>query len=62
MMGVDDMVDAALAGFDQREAVTIPPLPDAGQWDAFSAARLAMLPNFRNSQPAARYRAVVKAA
>ncbi len=31
MMEVDELVDAALAGFDRREAVTIPPLPDAGQ-------------------------------
>ncbi|MGG2478965.1 SDR family NAD(P)-dependent oxidoreductase, partial [Rhizobium sp. BR5] len=27
-----DLVDAALVGFDRREPVTIPPLPDAGQW------------------------------
>jgi len=46
-----------LIGFDRREAITIPPLPDAGQWDAFSAARQAMLPNFRQEHAAARYRA-----
>jgi short-subunit dehydrogenase len=57
MMEVDDLVDAALVGFDKREPVTIPPLHDAGQWDAFSAARQAMLPNFRQSQAAPRYRA-----
>lgn len=56
VMDVGDMVDAALVGFDRREAVTIPPLPDAGQWDAFDAARKAMLPNFFNAEPAARYR------
>lgn len=58
VMAVDELVDAALVGFDRREAVTIPPLPDAGQWEAFSAARQAMLPNFRQEHAAARYRAV----
>ncbi len=56
VMEVDELVDAALIGFDRREAVTIPSLPDAGQWDAFSAARQAMVPNFRQQHAAARYR------
>ena len=47
----------ALVGFDRREPVTIPPLPDAGQWDALEAARQAMLPNYGNGHPAQRYRA-----
>jgi short-subunit dehydrogenase len=57
MMEVDELVDAALVGFDRREPITIPPLPDAAQWETFSGARLAMLPNFRQSHAAARYRA-----
>ncbi len=57
MMEVAELVDAALVGFDRREPITIPPLPDAGQWDAFAGARLAMLPNFRQEHAAARYRA-----
>lgn len=57
VMEVGDLVDAALVGFDRREAVTIPPLPEAGSWEAFEAARHAMLPGFSNSSPAARYRA-----
>ncbi|CAM4159571.1 SDR family NAD(P)-dependent oxidoreductase [Bordetella muralis] len=57
LMEVDDLVDAALVGFDRRETVTIPPLPDVHQWEAFETARLAMRPNFANSKPAARYRA-----
>lgn len=57
LMEVDELVDAALVGFDRKEAVTIPPLPDVGQWDTFVGARLAMLPNFRQSHAAARYRA-----
>ncbi|MET0341213.1 MAG: SDR family oxidoreductase [Polyangiales bacterium] len=56
LMEVDDLVDAALVGFDRRETVTIPPLPDAGQWEALDAARRAMLPGFAQTQPAARYR------
>ena len=57
VMDVEEMVDAALVGFDRRENITIPPLPDEGQWQAFDDARLAMLPNFRQEHAAARYRA-----
>jgi short-subunit dehydrogenase len=57
VMEVADLVDAALVGFDRREGVTIPPLHDATQWDAFEAARQAMLPGFGQSKPADRYTA-----
>ena len=57
VMDVEELVDAALVGFDRRETVTIPPLPEDGQWVAFEAARIEMLPNFRQEHPAARYRA-----
>lgn len=57
VMEVGALVDAALAGFDRREPVTLPSLPDDGQWQAFEEARQAMLPNFLQSEPAARYRA-----
>lgn len=57
VMEVDELVDAALVGFDRREAVTIPPLPDAGQWAAFDGARRAMIPNFAQARAAERYRA-----
>jgi short-subunit dehydrogenase len=56
VMEVGELVDAALVGFDRREPVTIPPLPDAAQWNAFEAARQAMLPNFAQAHPAERYR------
>ncbi len=56
VMSAEDLVDAALVGFDRREAVTIPPLPEAAQWDAFEAARQAMLPNLAQAAPAERYR------
>ncbi|QEL21990.1 SDR family oxidoreductase [Bosea sp. F3-2] len=56
VMEVGELVDAALVGFDRREPVTIPPLPDVGQWDALQAVRQAMLPNFRQEHAAERYR------
>ncbi len=52
---VDELVDAALVGFDRRETVTIPTLPDVTQWDAFEAARISMIPNFEQVHAAARY-------
>jgi short-subunit dehydrogenase len=55
VMDVNEMVDAALVGFDRRETVTLPSLPDVEQWNAFDAARRAMLPNFANAHAAARY-------
>lgn len=55
VMDVDDMVDAALAGFDQGELVTIPSLPDAADWDAALAAKAKLYPNLSRSQPAARF-------
>jgi uncharacterized protein len=56
VMSTEDMVDAALAGLDQGEAVTIPPLQDGDDWTRFEAARLALAPKFMNSAPAPRYR------
>jgi short-subunit dehydrogenase len=56
IMEVGEMVDAALAGFDQRELVTIPSLPDAADWDAFVRARAALRPNLSHNQAAARYK------
>ncbi|HEX8592560.1 MAG TPA: SDR family oxidoreductase [Pseudomonas sp.] len=56
VMDVTEMVDAALAGFDQAERVTIPSLPDAADWDAVVAARLALGPNLSLSHAAARYK------
>ncbi|QWP75199.1 SDR family oxidoreductase [Lysobacter sp. K5869] len=55
VMEVDALVDAALAGYDRRETVTIPPLHDEGLWQAADAARKAMLPHYSQSQPAPRY-------
>ena len=38
-MKAEEMVDAALAGFDQGEFITIPSLPDVADWDAYETAR-----------------------
>jgi len=62
VMTADDMVNAALAGLDQGEFVTLPALADAGQWQAYEAARRAMMPNLSRSEPAARYGTVRAAA
>lgn len=55
VMSTEDMVDAALAGLAQGEFVTIPALPDSGDWDAFETARNVLAPNLSLAKPAARY-------
>lgn len=57
IMEVDDLVDAALVGFDRRETVTIPPLQDAARWEALQGARQALLGDIRQAEVAERYRA-----
>jgi uncharacterized protein len=61
LMEVDELVDAALVGFDRRETITIPSLPDANQWNAFDAARQVMLPDFNQVHAADRYHLAAKA-
>lgn len=51
-----EMVDAALAGLDLGENVTIPALPEVADWEAFSAARLKLMPNLSLRQAALRYK------
>lgn len=58
VMDVDDMVDAALAGLDQGELVTIPSLPDAADWDNALAAKARLYPNLSRNQPAARLKTI----
>jgi short-subunit dehydrogenase len=55
VMSAENMVDAALAGFDQGETVTIPSLPDKAEWDGFDAARRAMSGKLSSAVPASRY-------
>ena len=56
VMEVDELVDAALVGFDRRELVTIPPLHVAGRWDALEAARQGLMSDIRQAHAAERYR------
>jgi short-subunit dehydrogenase len=55
VMSAEDTVDAALAGLDQGEVVTIPSLPDKAEWDRFDAARRAMSGRLSSAVPARRY-------
>jgi short-subunit dehydrogenase len=56
VMAAEDLVDAALAGFDRGETVTIPPLADEALWTAYDDARLALAPHLSRREVAARYR------
>ena len=62
VMSAEDMVDAALAGFDLGEFVTIPALPDIDDWHSLEAARLVLQPNLSRARPALRYTAAGRAA
>jgi short-subunit dehydrogenase len=55
VMSPEAVVDAALAGLDLGELVTIPSLPDIADWQAFEDAREALLPNLSRVTPATRY-------
>ncbi|AKM29225.1 SDR family oxidoreductase [Pandoraea faecigallinarum] len=55
LMTSADLVDAALSGLDQGEAVTIPPLQDGAQWAAYEALRRQMSQGLSNSAPGKRY-------
>ena len=55
VMSADDLVDAALSGLDAGELITIPSLPDVGDWERLEAAREALGPNLSKAKPAERY-------
>lgn len=55
VMRAEDMVDAALAGLDLGERITIPALPDAADLAAYETARQKLMPNLSRSKPATRY-------
>jgi short-subunit dehydrogenase len=61
VMSAEDMVDAALAGLDQGERVTIPGLQDGEEWTRFEAARRALSQRLNTSRPAPRYGIVTTA-
>ncbi len=55
VMTAEDCVDAALAGLDQGEAVTLPSVEDSTLWSEFDVIRNKMLEASKSSQPASRY-------
>jgi len=55
VMNADDMVEAAIAGFELGEIITIPSLPDVADWEAYEAARQNLIPKLSLSSPAGRY-------
>jgi len=57
VMDVEEMVDAALAGFDQGERITLPSLPDTADWQRLVQARTDLQPNLSRQHSAPRYKA-----
>jgi short-subunit dehydrogenase len=55
VMSAEDMVDAALAGLDNHEDVTLPSVADASLWDAYDAARFKLFVATQTGKPAPRY-------
>jgi uncharacterized protein len=55
VMTAEDLVDAALVGFDRGELITIPPLQNEAEWNAYEAARQVMAPRLSSATPAERY-------
>ncbi|MBY3538095.1 SDR family oxidoreductase [Rhizobium laguerreae] len=52
VMKAEDAVDAALAGLDMGELITLPSVPDIGDWNAYEAARQKLMPNLSRNVPA----------
>lgn len=55
-MSTEEMVDASLVGFEKKQLITIPSLPNEKDWEAFEAARSTLGPNLSRSKAASRYR------
>jgi short-subunit dehydrogenase len=55
VMSSGDLVDAALAGLDLGETVTIPSLPNQAEWNRYEAARRAMSIRLSSAIAAPRY-------
>lgn len=58
VMRAEDLVDAALLGFERGEKVTIPSLHAGEKWDAYEAARRAMAGHLSSDSVALRYAVV----
>ena len=58
VMRTEDLVDAALLGFERGEKISIPSLHAGEKWDAYEAARRAMAGHLSSNTVAQRYAAV----
>jgi short-subunit dehydrogenase len=56
VMQADELVDAAFAGLDLGELITIPSLPDVQEWESYDAARKALGPKLSRTHAASRYK------
>lgn len=56
-MTAENLVDAALAGLDRGEEVTLPSVQDLELWNTYDAARQNLFGGTQNGQPAPRYKA-----
>ncbi len=56
VMQAEDLVDAALLGFDRRELITMPSLHDDAPLQAYESARQTIMKNLTTGEPAPRYR------
>lgn len=56
VMSAEDLVDAALAGFDSGEAITWPSVADENLWNTYDAARSTLFAATQVGVPAPRYR------
>ena len=54
VMSVEHLVDAALAGFDQGESVTLPSMADTGLWERYDTARSDLFAAMQTGTPAPR--------
>ncbi|HEY4073143.1 MAG TPA: SDR family NAD(P)-dependent oxidoreductase [Herbaspirillum sp.] len=55
VMTAEHCVDAALAGLDQGEPVTLPSVEDKQLWEVYDAARAALFAATQTGKPASRY-------
>nr|WP_314258159.1 SDR family oxidoreductase [uncultured Devosia sp.] len=56
-MTAEQLVDAALVGFDRGEEVTLPSVHDLDLWNTYETARQTLFGGTQNGSPAARYTA-----
>lgn len=54
VMSVEHLVDAALAGFDQGESVTLPSLAEISLWEQYDTARSNLFTAMQTGKPAPR--------